>query len=77
MRLDHKSQHKEHDQLAEPRESVEERKGLAFAGSDASMLGAYAVYILIAVLMTAFFSLKIFEHPCSDLMRLGAKISGR
>ena len=32
MRLDHKSQHKEHDQLAEPRESVEERKGLAFAG---------------------------------------------
>ena len=49
-------------------------KGLAFAGSDASMLGAYAVYILIAVLMTAFFSLKIFEHPCSDLMKLAAKL---
>lgn len=48
-------------------------KGMAFAGSDAAMLGAYAVYILIAVLMTALFSLKIFEHPCSDLMKLAAK----
>jgi hypothetical protein len=27
--------------------------------------------------MTAFFSLKIFEHPTSDLMNLGAKIAGR
>lgn len=52
-------------------------KGLAFAGSSASMLGAYAVYILIAVIMTAFFSLKIFEHPCSDLMKLAAKIVKR
>ena len=50
-------------------------KGLAFAGSNASMLGAYAVYILIAVLVTAFFSLKVFEHPCSDLMKLAAKVT--
>ena len=49
-------------------------KGLAFGGSAASMLAAYAVYILIAAAMTAFFALKIFEHPCSDLMKLGAKI---
>lgn len=52
-------------------------KGLAFVGSGASMLGAYAVYILIAMLMTAFFSLKIFEHPCSDLMKLAAKLTKR
>ena len=52
-------------------------KGLAFQGSDASMTGAYAVYILIAALMTAFFSLKIFEHPCSDLMKLAAKAVNR
>lgn len=53
------------------------KHGLAFVGSPASMIGAYAVYILIAALMTAFFSLKIFDHPCSDLMKLGAWISGR
>ncbi len=49
-------------------------KGLAFAGSDASMIAAYAVYIVIAAAMTAFFSLKIFEHPCADLMKLAANI---
>lgn len=48
-------------------------KGLAFVGSNASMLGAYAVYILIAVLMTAFFSISIFGHPCNDIMKLAAK----
>ena len=48
-------------------------KGLAFVGSSASMLGAYAVYILIAVLMTAFFSISIFGHPCNDIMKLAAK----
>ncbi|MBR3125656.1 MAG: acyltransferase family protein [Mogibacterium sp.] len=48
-------------------------KGLAFAGHDGSMLAAYAVYILIAAAMTAFFSLKIFEHPCSDLMKFAAR----
>ena len=47
-------------------------KGLAFAGHDGTMLAAYAVYILIAAAMTAFFSLKVFEHPCSDLMKLAA-----
>ncbi|MBQ3371247.1 MAG: acyltransferase family protein [Mogibacterium sp.] len=47
-------------------------KGLAFAGHDGAMLAAYAVYILIAAAMTAFFSLKVFEHPCSDLMKLAA-----
>lgn len=48
-------------------------KGRAFIGSEASMLGAYAVYILIAIAMTALFSLKIFEHPCNDIMRLASK----
>ena len=52
-------------------------KGLAFIGSGASMMGAYAVYILIAAVMTAIFSLKIFEHPCSDLMKLAAKVTSR
>ena len=52
-------------------------KGLAFAGHNGSMIAAYAVYILIAAAMTAFFSLKIFEHPCSDLMKLAAKITGK
>lgn len=47
-------------------------KGLAFAGHDGAMLAAYAVYILIAAAMTAFFSLNVFEHPCSDLMKLAA-----
>lgn len=51
-------------------------KGLAFGGSPGAMAAAYAVYILIAALMTAFFALKVFEHPCSDLMKLGAKIAG-
>ena len=52
-------------------------KGLAFEGHDGSMLAAYAMYILIAVAMTALFSLKVFEHPCSDLMKLAAKITNR
>ena len=52
-------------------------KGLAFSGSSASIAGAYAVYILIAAAMTAFFSLKVFEHPCSDLMKLAANITAR
>ena len=52
-------------------------KGLAFSGSNASIAGAYAVYILIAAAMTAFFSLKVFEHPCSDLMKLAANITAR
>lgn len=49
--------------------------GHAFIGSSTSMLAAYAVYILIAAAMTAFFSLKVFEHPCADLMKLAAKIT--
>ncbi|MBQ6624113.1 MAG: acyltransferase family protein [Mogibacterium sp.] len=51
------------------------RAGLAFGGSPWSMLAAFLVYILIAAAMTAFFSLKIFEHPCSDLMKLSARIT--
>ena len=53
------------------------KHGLAFGGSALSMAAAYAVYILIAAAMTAFFSLKLFDHPCSDLMKLSAWISGR
>ena len=52
-------------------------RGLAFAGHNGSMLAAYAVYILIAAAMTALFSLKIFEHPCSDLMKLGSLVKGK
>ena len=28
-------------------------------------------------IMTAFFSLSIFDHPCKELMALGARIAGR
>ena len=52
-------------------------KGLAFGGSTASMLSAYAVYIMIAAAMTAFFSLKPFGHPCSDRLTLAAKATCR
>lgn len=51
-------------------------KGLAFGGSTVSMAAALVVYFLIGAAMTALFSLKIFEHPTSDLMKLGAKIAG-
>ena len=50
-------------------------KGLAFGGSSASMLAAFIVYCLIGAAMTWFFSLKVFEHPTTDLMNLGRKIS--
>jgi hypothetical protein len=52
-------------------------KGHAFGGSEWSMIAAYAVYLLIAVAMTVLFALKIFEHPCNDLMTLAAKVTGR
>lgn len=51
--------------------------GLAFAGHDGAMLAAYIVYILIAAVMTAVFSLKLFDHPCNDLMKLAKHISDR
>ena len=51
-------------------------KGHAFVGGDMKMLLPFIVYCLIGVAMTAFFGLKIFEHPTSDLMKLGAKIAG-
>lgn len=50
-------------------------KGLAFRGTDAQMIMPLLVYCLIGALMTAFFSLKVFEHPTADLMKLGAKIA--
>jgi len=49
-------------------------KGLAFAKGSTAMLAAYAVYILIAAAMTALFSMKIFEHPCADLLKLAKRI---
>ena len=49
-------------------------KGLAFAGSDAKMILPLLVYCLIGALMTAMFSLRVFEHPTADLMKLGAMI---
>lgn len=36
---------------------------------------AYVVYLLVAFAMTAFFSLKMFEHPCKDLMCLASRIT--
>ena len=48
--------------------------GHAFGGSSLSMAAGFAVYMVICAFITWFFSLKIFEHPCSDLMALGAKI---
>ena len=53
------------------------RAGLAFGGSQWSMIAAFIVYLLIAALMTAIFGLKIFEHPCGDLMKLGTEIAKR
>jgi fucose 4-O-acetylase-like acetyltransferase len=50
-------------------------KGYAFGGSSLSMIVAFAVYLMIAAAMTALFSLKIFKHPCSDLMKIAAKMS--
>ena len=52
-------------------------KGLAFGGSSWSMTAAFAVYCLIGAAMTAFFSLKVFEHPTTELMALGARIAGK
>ena len=51
-------------------------KGLAFGGSALSMAAALIIYFAIGAAMTAFFSLRIFEHPTSDLLTLGAKAAG-
>ncbi len=47
--------------------------GLAFGGSTASMILAFTVYLAIGAAVTAFFGLGIFEHPCSDIMKLCSK----
>ena len=47
--------------------------GLAFGGGLAAMIPALIVYIMIGIGMTALFSLRIFEHPASDLMKLGKR----
>ena len=49
-------------------------KGHAFE-EGGPMIAAYIAYWLIGAAMTASFALKVFEHPCSDLMKLGAKIA--
>lgn len=49
--------------------------GLAFGGSEFSMIAGFIAYLIICALITLFFSLKVFEHPCSDLMKLGGKMS--
>ena len=49
-------------------------KGQAFGGGTLPMVLALIVYIIIGAGMTAFFSLKIFDHPTGDLMRLSSKI---
>jgi len=50
-------------------------RGHAFVTDGGPMLAAYAVYLIIGAAMTAFFALKVFEHPCKELMALGAKIA--
>ena len=50
-------------------------KGLAFGGSTMSMALALLAYCLIGLAMTAFFSLKVFEHPTKELMLLGSKVA--
>ena len=50
-------------------------KSHAFVTDGGPMLAAYIVYWIIGGAMTAFFALKIFGHPCSDLMKLGARIA--
>jgi fucose 4-O-acetylase-like acetyltransferase len=50
-------------------------RGHAFAGGDMKMLLPFVIYCLIGAAMTAFFSLRIFEHPTGDLMKLGARIA--
>ena len=52
-------------------------RGLAFRGSELSMIGAFLIYLLIAAAMTALFSLRIFEHPCSDIMRMCSSVCRR
>lgn len=52
-------------------------KGFAFGENSWSMLSAFVVYLMIAAAMTAIFSLKPFEHPCSDLMRLSRGVTTR
>lgn len=44
--------------------------GLAFGGSVFSMTAGLLVYLLICAFITFLFSMKLFEHPCSDLMKL-------
>ena len=50
-------------------------KGLAFGGSTAQMAAGFIVYLLIGAAMTAFFSLKIFDHPTKELMGLGRRLA--
>lgn len=51
--------------------------GLAFEGSSYSMIAGFIVYLVICAFITWFFSFRIFEHPCSDFMKLAAKLTGR
>ena len=51
--------------------------GLAFGGSSYSMIAGFIVYLVICTFITWFFSFRIFEHPCSDFMKLAAKLTGR
>ncbi|MBE6040901.1 MAG: hypothetical protein E7220_00085 [Clostridiales bacterium] len=53
------------------------KAGLAFGGSNGAMIAGFIVYLLIGLAMTGLFSLKIFEHPTTELMKLGARIGER
>lgn len=51
------------------------KRGLAFHDAGWPMIASFLVYLLIGAAMTALFSLKVFEHPCSDIMRFAAWVT--
>ena len=51
--------------------------GHAFGGSPLSMTVGLLAYLVICALITFVFSLRIFEHPCSDIMKLCSRLMNR
>lgn len=51
--------------------------GHAFGGSPLSMTMGLLAYLVICALITFLFSLRLFEHPCSDIMKLCSRLTNR